>query len=147
MATHCDNTSVNILDFAALSQITNADRLAFGVAMTCDAGEFDFAALLGSIPTYESIAERYLLAPDRGYVGWLATTTVLLYSSGLDLMDDLFRVLYGGTLPSPEDRILGVVGLAVMLERFADAGPVSRDAIETLVVLGDPATKLRGTTP
>jgi len=144
LARHCEDGNFAILDLDTIDQMNNGPRLPLGVAMTCTAGQFDYVAEVAGEAALESISERYLLDPQDGHIAWLGTTSVLLYSVGLDMTDSLFGILYDGDpVGPPDNRVLGTVALGVMLRQFAERGAGARDAIETMAILGDPATVLQ----
>jgi hypothetical protein len=147
LARHCQAGGYSIFDTDTLPRVTNGDRQALGVAMTCDAGDFDYAGVFGGSAVTQSISEKYLLAPDRGHIAWIAATTIQLYSTGAGLTDAVIASLYGPGPGAPANRIVGSLGVSVVLRHFADLGGAARDGVETTVVLGDPALRLVAGTP
>jgi hypothetical protein len=123
------------LDSTGVSLLTNADRLAFFVPMTCQEGSYQH-------PTYtagesQSLAEDYLFHPGGGAVGsW--SPTGLGIATGHDYLN---RGLYTAFF----QKNVHQVGLAVLQADIflaSGGGANHLDLLSTYLIFGDPALRL-----
>ena len=116
--------------------LTNKDRLTFAVAMTCLSG---FFAHPGDpyASSIDCMAEEFLLAPGRGAVAtWMPSG--LGYTPEQEILEhELFSALL-----VDEDPILGAAVTEAKINGYAEYF-LTTHAIETMTLLGDPATRLK----
>jgi hypothetical protein len=107
--------------------------------------------------TTQSLAEKLVMENAKGMAAFLAGTTETTITEASAETEGLFDALYNPAtthLPpyKPDARILGSIAYGIrmrLLEVFGVGGappdntPSSRDPIETLAILGDPALHLK----
>lgn len=130
-----------VWDVATLDANT---RLPFTVSYSCWTGYFVnlFGYTTGApttppIPEYQALGERHLLQPGRGAIADLSPSGQHVGSALLVLNEGLVKTIFG-------DRI-AVLGEAVDAAKLYFYGHSLewRDVIDTSVLFGDPALKLR----
>ncbi|MBT4523071.1 MAG: hypothetical protein HOC23_23965 [Halieaceae bacterium] len=114
--------SSDLFSVTTLKQLENKNRLPLVLSMTCSSGPFDH-------PQANSIAEAFLMLPDRGAIGVLAASWRVSASKS-------FSSLLIEELISGNNRL----GEAVMKAKQREP---NRALVESYNFLGDPALKLR----
>jgi hypothetical protein len=130
--------SVDVFNTLDLATLVPAPSLPFTAHYTCWSGYFvGFQSIAAYNYDERSLGEALLLAPGRGAVADLSPTGLHVGGSLLRLDQGLARAIF-------QDRTARA-GLAVNAAKayFVAGGGGSHDILDTTVLLGDPALRLR----
>jgi hypothetical protein len=123
----------HIFDAADVAALTNTDRLAFFVSMSCETGFFAYPETW----FYPSLAE-VLLRSDAGAVAALMPTGMTTTDSQQILDAALFETIF-----TKDIRTLGPAIAEAKQTLLANGDAYSEQIANTFLLFGDPATKLK----
>jgi hypothetical protein len=121
-----------------------SDKLIFGpsdVAAVADGSTLPLFVVLGCLnaffdaPNEDSLGQIALSAPDRGAVGFVASTTVTAFAGDDVFARNLAQRVFGANV-----RRLGEA--VTQAKQAMGTSPGAEDVLRTFVLLGDPATQL-----
>lgn len=118
-----------IFQIEDINNLDNGSALPFMMTMTCLVGYFHH-------PTANSMGEELLFKPDGGVVAALVPTSESLATDQRYLAEGMYSHLFGDA---------PTIGEAIMLAKqdLPSERDIMQDLVETFVLLGDPALRLR----
>ena len=144
MLTYFGHSSATTLEFNLDNPLnySNAGKYPVFVVMGCNAGNF-FNFNIARFTTKETLSERYVLAPERGSVAFIASTHLGIVHY-LDIYNTQFytaisRTKYGHTIGEQMDETIAQVFNITTENDF-----YARFQCEQFSLHGDPALKLYG---
>lgn len=126
-------TKENVFTSADVASLSNKDKYPFVVALNCLNGYFvlpNDGVIQNGEKEYPSIAESFLIAPEKGAVAVFAASSIGYPSEHDPLANALYGVLFQDGMTLGEAVTKAKEGLP-------------DDVVQTFIFFGDPATRLR----
>lgn len=123
-----------------IASLSNKDKYPLVVALNCLNGYFvlpNDGVIQNGEKEYPSIAESFLIAPEKGAVAVFAASSIGYPSEHESLATALYGVLF------QDGMTLGEAVRKAKEEMYISGMGVPEDVVNTFIFFGDPATKLR----
>jgi hypothetical protein len=130
--------SESLLNASSVAALTNVEKLAFFVPMTCLEGSYHYPHT--ATTKVNSLADLYLFHPNGGAVGsW--SPTGLGVATGHDFLNrGMYQAFFRDGI-----KEVGLAAMQGQLMLAANSGGAYLDLLDTYLIFGDPALRLRTT--